>query len=66
MQDLPLIPGEVIYGDDPVIINAGKDVDHPDELPTQPIVRFRSALTTTSRKSTRPLDSTARRPGDGG
>lgn len=24
--DLPLIPGEVLYGDDPVIINAGKDV----------------------------------------
>jgi urease subunit beta len=24
--DLPLIPGEVLYGDDPVVINAGKDV----------------------------------------
>jgi len=24
--DEPLIPGQVIYGDDPVIINAGKDV----------------------------------------
>lgn len=24
--DLPLIPGEVLYGDDPVIINAGKEV----------------------------------------
>lgn len=24
--DVPLIPGEVIYGDDPVEINAGKDV----------------------------------------
>ena len=23
--DLPLIPGEVLYGDEPVIINAGKD-----------------------------------------
>src|SRR5688572_27926610 len=25
-DDLPLIPGEVLYGDDPVTINAGKDV----------------------------------------
>lgn len=25
-SDLPLIPGEVLYGDDPVVINAGKDV----------------------------------------
>lgn len=25
-EDLPLIPGEVLYGDDPVTINAGKDV----------------------------------------
>ena len=24
--DLPVIPGEVLYGDDPVTINAGKDV----------------------------------------
>jgi urease subunit beta len=24
--DEPLIPGEVVYGDDPVVINAGKDV----------------------------------------
>ena len=25
-ENLPLIPGEVLYGDDPVTINAGKDV----------------------------------------
>lgn len=25
-RDEPLIPGEIIYGDDPVVINAGKDV----------------------------------------
>ena len=25
-EDLPMIPGEVLYGDDPVTINAGKDV----------------------------------------
>ena len=24
--ELPLIPGQVLYGDDPVVINAGKDV----------------------------------------
>ena len=24
--DLPLIPGEVLYGDGPVVINAGRDV----------------------------------------
>jgi urease subunit beta len=24
--ELPLIPGEIIYGDEPVVINAGKDV----------------------------------------
>ena len=25
-SDLPLIPGEILYGDEPVVINAGKDV----------------------------------------
>lgn len=25
LDDLPLIPGEVLYGDDPVVINAGKE-----------------------------------------
>lgn len=25
-DELPMVPGEVLYGDDPVVINAGKDV----------------------------------------